>query len=313
MNEDLHIKYRPSDIDTVLGQTATTKSLNALFKGKKVPHAFLFTGPSGTGKTTLSRIIAKKLDIDEKSVLEVDAASKSGVDDARKLIESLQYAGFGKNINKFVIIDECHALSKAAWQSLLKSLEDVPDHVYFALCTTEAGKVPETIQTRCTTYNLGPIKTSDILELLIFVAEEEEIDLEEKSLNLIAKDSRGSARRALVSLNKCRGCSDIDEVASVLETAENDEDVIVLCRMLVDRKRPKWEEVAKLVTRLKEKNAESVRIVVVNYLAACLMKSKKDEEAIRFLEMMDQFSTPYNASEKFGPLLMSLGRVFLSD
>jgi hypothetical protein len=83
--------------------------------------------------------------------------------------------------------------------------------------------------------------------------------------------------------------------------------------MLVDRKRPKWEEVAKLVTRLKEKNAESVRIVVVNYLAACLMKSKKDEEAIRFLEMMDQFSTPYNASEKFGPLLMSLGRVFLSD
>lgn len=312
MNQDLHIKYRPRELDELFGQDELVDSLKTLFK-KSVPHAFLFEGASGCGKTTTARIIAKMLGVDDESIIEMDVATKGGVDDSRALIENLRYTGFGKSPNKFVILDEVHAASKAFWQSLLKTLEDTPAHVYFALCTTESGKVPETIRTRCHSYVIKALRPSVLLEMLESVAEAEGIEIDEEILRLISKESGGSARKALVNLSKCLGCKDVKQAKVLLESADAEEDVIALCRKLVGREKFGMVEAVALVSKMKEKNAESIRIVIVNYIAAVLLKAKKEGEIGRLLQTLDCFSSPYNSSEKMAPLLLSLGQALMGD
>lgn len=307
MLEDLHIKYRPQEIEQLYGQEPLIKSLKKLFKENKLPHVFLFEGSSGCGKTTTARIIARKLGVEDRNIIEMDVATKGGIDDSRALIEGLKYQGFGKNPKKFIILDEVHAASKAYWQSLLKTLEDTPAHVYFALCTTESGKVPETIRTRCTSFLLKSIKADQLFDLLSSVAEAEGIsDLDEDMLYLIAKESGGSARQALVNLNKCRGCKNLKDVKSVLESVEGDEDMIALCRALADASKPSITKVVDIIERMKEKNAESARIVLTNYLLACTFKAKKDSEKARFIGILSFFRKPYYQSDKMAPLLIDV-------
>lgn len=312
MNEDLHIKYRPRELDELYGQDELVDSLKKLFK-KSVPHAFLFEGASGCGKTTTARILAKMLGVDDESIIEMDVATKGGIDDSRALIENLRYTGFGKSPNKFVILDEVHAASKAFWQSLLKTLEDTPGHVYFALCTTESGKVPDTVRTRCHSYVIKPIRASVLLEMLESVVDAEGIEMDEEILRLISKESGGSARKALVNLSKCLGCKDVKQAKVLLESVDAEEDVIALCRKLVGREKFGMVEAVALVAKLKEKNAESVRIVIVNYIAAVILKCKKEGEIGRLVELLDNFSTPYNSSEKMAPLLLSLGNALMGE
>jgi len=131
-SQDFHIKYRPASLDEVLGQDAVVKSLETLFKKKDMPHAFLFTGGSGCGKTTLAMIVADQVGCEGAQIEEIDAATHTGIDDWREIAKQLQYAGFGNNSRKFVIVDECHQLSKSSWNSLLKIIEEPPAHVFFA-------------------------------------------------------------------------------------------------------------------------------------------------------------------------------------
>ena len=315
MSEDFHRKYRPKTFEEVIGQDAVVKSLLSLKKKNGGwPHTYLFTGPSGCGKTTLSRILASQMGVSESHIVETDAATKNGIDDMRNLTDSLKYCGFGTSPNKFIILDECHALSKAAWQSLLKVVEEPPPHVYFAFCTTEISKVPDTIQTRCHCYNLKSVGYSDLQELLEVVQEAEGLKLPDNMLRLIAKESGGSVRGALVNLSRARSVSSIEELQELLESAEGEEDVIALCRLLAGRQTPSWEAVVGIVNKMKDNtNPESCRIAISNYLASCLMRSKKEGEALKFLSLMDNFATPYNGSDKMAPLLLSLGRCLFAN
>ena len=307
--QELHRKYRPQSLDQMIGQDIVVKSLkDSIKKNGGWPHSILFTGNAGCGKTSLARIMAN--DVGCAIPMEFDAASHSGVDDVRTLIDGLKYAGFGDSPNKVVIIDEAHSLSKNAWQALLKTLEEPLSHVYFALCTTEIAKVPETIQTRCQCFALKDVRSSDLMELLEFVSEEEQLGTPEEVLRFVSKESNGSPRKALTTLSKVHGCSNVEEVRELMESAEGDEDVISLCKLLIGRQKPTWEQVTALLGKMKDKtNPESVRIVLMNYMASCCLRAKKESEALKFLEIMDQFATPYNQSEKMAPLILSLGRV----
>lgn len=306
--KDFHLQYRPQTLDEIVGQSHIVASLTRLFEKENLPHAYLFQGPSGCGKTTLSRIIAYHLHCTERNIIELDAGRFTGIESMRTLIEGLCYPAVGPNPIKFVIMDEVHSLSKAAWQSVLKILEEPPPHVYFSLCTTEPGKVPDTIQTRCHIYNLKDVEQEEIEDLISAVSEMEEIVLPEGSVPLIALRSQGSPRRSLVYLSQCAGAVDLKEVSKILEQPLEDSEVIELCRLLASGS-ASWEKVAPILKSLKGMNPESIRIQLVNYFAAAVLNSKKKDGAFRFLQILECFSKPYTQQTGFAELLLSVGEV----
>lgn len=307
--QPLHTKYRPQRLEDVVGQPAVVKSLASALRERSVPHAFLFTGPAGTGKTTMARIVASMVGCQQANVLEVDAASTSGIDDMRTITDQLRYQGFGDSPAKMVIVDECHALSKQAWQALLKNVEEPAPHVFWAFCTTDSGKVPSTISSRCLSYDLRPLRRNDVLDLLEDVCKREDLDTPGRVLEQVADACEGSARRALVMLAQVANLDDADEIAQVLAQPLDKPELIELCRALVKGDLT-WATLTKTLKELQEP-AESVRIVVVNYLAACAMGARSDKDAARLLDMMAPFSKPFNTTDKNAPLLLAFGDLLL--
>lgn len=304
--DPIHVKYRPKRFEDVVGQGPVIKSLQATLANASRPHTFLFTGPSGCGKTTLARIIASSLGVVGANVLELNAATNNGVDDMREIISVLRYQGFGESPRKLIILDECHQLSKQAWNSILKSVEEPPPHVFFVFCTTEPGKVPDTIRTRCAAYNLQPVKMDDLLDLLEMVCEKEEYNTSPNVLTMVAKAAGGSPRQALVGLASVHATKDEEEVALLLAEPSENKEVIDLCRQLVGGKLD-WKTLTSTLKAMPEMAPESVRIVVVNYLASCLMGARSESDITRLLDMLHCFSKPCNASEKLAPLLLAFG------
>lgn len=310
--QPLSLKYRPKIFEAVVGQDAVIKSLKGFFPDK-VPHAFLFVGGSGCGKTTLARIIANELKIDKLDVLEIDAAIHTGVDDMRGVTDGLQYKGYGPNGTKMVILDECHMLSKSAWNSILKELEEAPKHVYWVLCTTDPGKVPDTINTRCTKYTLKEVGYDDMMDLLEYVMGEENITLPNGALDVIIRKSEGSPRMALVCLAQARSCSTKEEVSTILQSIE-ESDVVSLCRILADKNmsQDRWERAKKVLDDLKNSEPESVRIPIVKYLGSCLRKANSSADAIRFDEIMTPFLNPTSKSTGMEEIWHICAQILLS-
>lgn len=306
-SEPLHIKYRPKDFKEMIGQDAVVKSLKTALSDKARPHSYIFTGDSGCGKTTLARIMATKLGVEASNVVEVDAASNNGIDAMRDVMAPLRYHGFGESPNKAIIIDEAHALSKQAWTSLLKTVEEPPAHVYFFFCTTDAGKVPENIATRCLRYTLKSLRHDDIMDLLDFVVEEEGLKTKGSILSMVAQACNGSPRNALVMLAAVHDCDDEEEAAVLLEQPLDNKEVIDLCRELVAGKLT-WTRLTGTLKSLSDTPAETIRIIIVNYLNACLMGSKSDKDVMRLLDILECFSKPCVTSDKMAPLLIAFGR-----
>lgn len=300
----LHRSYRPSDLDGVIGHKHVVDSLSRFEEDDSMPHTYLFSGPSGTGKTTFARIIAN---IVKGEVVEVDAATFSGVDNMRALTDGLRYRPIGKP-SRVLIIDECHMLTKQAWNSLLKSTEEPPDYAYFVFCTTDPTKVPKTIKTRSHSYDLKPLKMPEVFNLLSYVSKEEDIDIHPDELEEIAEASEGSPRQALVYLSQCRSI-DPDDLKIILSAPGEDPDVIELCRALA--KGTDWANAVKLVKKLEGKyTAESIRIIVLAYFTKVAMNSKKPP--MGSLAVLDAFSgDTWRDSDRYAPLILALGDLLI--
>lgn len=223
----LYRKYRPQTFEEVVGQQYVTKILKNTIDRNMTSHAYLFSGPRGTGKTTIAKLIAKLLNCEspindipcekcpsciafnEKNhpdIIEMDAASNNGVDEIREIRDKVTLM---PSISKYkvYIIDEVHMLSIGAFNALLKTLEEPPQHVIFILATTELYKVPATIISRCQCFNFEKISEEDIVKKLKYIVEKENIKVEEEVLNLIAKYSDGGLRDAINLLDKLACCS----------------------------------------------------------------------------------------------------------
>lgn len=310
MSNALHIKYRPKSFKTVVGQDAVVSSLSKVIE-RGGSHSFLLSGPSGCGKTTLARICAKVLGCEVKDILEIDAATYTGIDDMRQVQETLKYKPLGVGTRKAIIIDECHSLSRQAWQSLLKATEEPPEHVFWFFCTTEPAKVPATIKTRAASFTLKSCSDKDLTRVIERVCKKEEIKLNSGILEVILKEAFGSVRQSLVNLELVRDAPDKQTAASILRSAVESDATLELCRFLV--KGGSWAKAVAIVAKLEDENPESVRIVVMNYLSAVLKGAKSDKQALPTLQLMEAFSTPYNASERLAPLLLSIGRALYAD
>ena len=196
------LKYRPNSFESVVGQSAITKTLENAIQNNQLPQAMLFCGPRGVGKTTCARILAKKINgADESSdfsynIFELDAASNNGVDDIRNLIDQVRIPPQTGNY-KVYIIDEVHMLSGQAFNAFLKTLEEPPKYAIFILATTEKHKVIPTILSRCQIYDFKKIEISDIKKHLELIAKKENITHDDDSLFLIANKSDGALRDAL--------------------------------------------------------------------------------------------------------------------
>ncbi len=223
----LALKYRPQIFDDLIGQEVVVETIKNSIETNKIPNAYLFTGIRGIGKTTIARIVAKSLNclnggicrdecencdaISNSShidVLEMDAASKTGVDDVRELIEFSRY-GPTSSKYKIFIIDEVHMLSKQAFNALLKTLEEPPEYLKFIFATTEIKKIPITVVSRCQRFDLSRIKSSELLNFLKKIRDKENGRASEEALKLIVKISEGSVRDALSLLD--RGLLSIDQ------------------------------------------------------------------------------------------------------
>lgn len=208
--ETLAVKFRPKSFDDLTEQEAIKIILEEQIRTKTFKHAYLFCGPAGCGKTTSARIFANMINEGQGSPIEIDAASNSGVDNIRTIIDDAKRKSLDSEY-KVYIVDECHSLSNGAWQALLKLLEEPPKFTIFILCTTDPQKIPATIISRVQRYQFNKISTKGIENRLKKIIQEEcqekSIDYDTDAISYIAKMAEGGMRDSITMMDKCLSLS----------------------------------------------------------------------------------------------------------
>jgi len=262
---ELHLKYRPKTFDELIGYRVLKESLLAAIPRSRT---FLFYGPRGCGKTTIARLIGNHINVAPIDFCEIDAADNTGIDNARAIKEAAQYSPLGGKF-KIYIIDECHRLSGAASDSLLKTLENPPQHCYFVLCTTELQKVSATMKSRCKCYEVQPLTEDEQKFLIKWVCHEEGFKVSPTVRQTIVESCEGIPREILVTLDTVRGVENDEDAISLIRSAVHKE-VIDLCRALLDQR--KWSEVAVILKALKD-DPERVRMAILGYMNSVLLSA----------------------------------------
>lgn len=254
----LYRKYRSADFADVVGQKHVTRTLEAAVERGIISHAYLLTGPRGTGKTSIARILARRVnglpveaDLSrELDIIEIDAASNRGIDEMRSLREKIMSAPTNLKY-KVYIIDEVHMLTREAFNALLKTLEEPPAHAVFVLATTEAHKLPETIISRTQRFDLRPITESDLVDRLSSIARSEGINIDEPALAMIARASRGGFRDAIGLLDQLSVLDEeltVEQVSAVLGMAAQEDIEAILVAIAEDNPAHALERATMLIS-----------------------------------------------------------------
>lgn len=269
---ELYKKYRPKNLKQVIGQEEAVKTLAGYLKDDRVPHTIMFTGPSGCGKTTLARILQNNLGCLEDEYQEINAAMSRGIDMVKDIDREIKYKPMGGKC-KVYYFDEAHKLTNDAQNSLLKMLEDTPDYVYFMLATSEPGKVINAIRTRCAIIPVEALDGEQLLQLVQKVAGKENIELSEATMEAIVEASGGSARRALVLLDKIMGL-DPESHLDCIQKEDVKKTSFELAKELI-WERTNWKKVRKILEDVKDSEPEDIRRLVLACAAKEVLKGSK--------------------------------------
>ena len=313
----LYRKYRPQTFDDVVGQEAVVRTLRNAIEQDQVRQAYLFAGPRGTGKTSMARILAKALNCQgtlgptpspdatchtcaaiangtSLVVVEMDAASQRGIDDIREIRERVVLQPV-EGRHKVYILDEAHQLTDAAWNALLKLIEEPPPHLVFVFCTTDLGKVIPTVRSRCQTFVFQRPRLAELVTLLRRVAEGESIEAPDAALSLIARSSRGSFRDAVSTLDQLSaatsGAIDAQAVLQLLGTVDEDS-LLRICDMVVDQDTAgalvfieelaeQGQDLGRLVTDLLEHLRHLLLVQHMGYVPDSLPVTEETKELLR--------------------------------
>ncbi|HXH85591.1 MAG TPA: DNA polymerase III subunit gamma/tau, partial [Nitrospira sp.] len=267
MTQALYRKWRPRQWDEVVGQEHILRTLTNAVRAGRVGHAYLFAGPRGTGKTTIARIIAKAVNclnhdpakrpcnecehckaVNENrflDLIEIDAASNTSVDDVRDLRDKINFSP-SQGKYKIYIIDEVHMLSTAAFNALLKTLEEPPPHAIFVLATTEIHKIPATVLSRCQRHEFRRVPVDEIVGLLKQIAKQEKIKVDEDALAVVARQATGSVRDAISLLDQLASTGDKIDLAltqTVLGTATSQTVLDLIASIQEDQPAPAMDAI----------------------------------------------------------------------
>jgi len=279
---ELYKKYRPASFKDMVGQESAVKTLMELGKKKAIPHALLFTGGPGTGKTTTARILREKLGCSDNDFYEYNSANFRGIDTIREITMRAGLAPMGGRC-KIYLTDEVHQLTPQAQEAMLKLLEDTPAHVYFILCTTDPQKLKKALRSRCTEISFKQLGRKDAEKLLKKVSQEEGIELTDAVIERIVDQGEGSPRNLLVLLDKIRGSEGEENQLNRLEAAELDgsEEAYELAKLLMNTNN--FGEIAALLQKLKE-DPESTRYTVLGFARGALLKTSRKNRAYAIIQ-----------------------------
>lgn len=275
VSNELYKRYRPKTLSEVIGQDSAVSVLRSKLDSNSLPHCLLFTGPSGVGKTTLARILARKLMLADNEESEINCAICEPLDTIRRIEDSSVKTNLLFPVYCWVL-DEFQSFSRAthAQQACLKMFEDVKPWTYFFLCTTDPAKIIPTIRNRCTEIRLSAVPNNLIAGLLRKVAQREKKKLADVLANYIADAANGSVRQALVLLEQVIDIDDPAEQEALIQKESAAAVGIDLCRALMDS-RVGWSEVAQILRGLDGEEPEKIRRAVLGYARAVLLKGHK--------------------------------------
>ena len=305
----IHVAYRANNFNEIIGNDRAIKVLKTTLKRKDRPHAYLFEGPYGCGKTTLAYLIRDYLKCHEKAFDEINVGDTGGVDKARDLIKTLKYKPLMGPV-KVILLDEVHMATKAFQNALSKDLESPPSHVYFLLCTTNPEKILKGIKgdQRCFTFTVKPLTDSDSLRLLKEIIQAENVNVPEPALKRIIELAEGTPRRLMVMLDKIISLPE-SEMLSHIEGSlpEEEHDAIEIVRGLV-KQNIRWAELATILKSTKAES-EQIRRMVINYSKTVILNKPEPQTAI--LAIYDAFKNPfYDAPTAKAELAFATAKAF---
>lgn len=306
-NRPLITKYRPDDFDEFFGHEAVIGALVRTITAEDhaPPHAYLFTGPAGTGKTSMARVVGATM---ECEIIEIDAASNNGIDNMRELTELGNHMALSGAGQRMFIIDECHGLSKPAWNAILKLLEEPPDHLYIALCTTEAHKIIETIMSRCYHVALKALSPNEISDYLDVICEMQGWEVLPDVMAAIIQNCKGSPRNALSILQVVHDAPSMEEVKRIIVLLDGSDALIELAQGLI-RGQNKWEFVGPILAQIGDDEFQQAPISMGRYIASAMAKAKTQAEAQRAWQLLEALVYPSSGWDPKINFYAAIGRM----